>query len=621
MGPTITADPTKINGSITATSVTVVTSGNALPAATTVNLPLTAVTDLEAVEGMYVTFPQDLVISEYFNFDRFNEIVLTSERHLTPTAEFDPGPGAIAAAEAFLLDRITLDDGRTISNPEVTRHPNGQPFGLDNRFRGGDTVTDVTGVIDCSFGLYRIQPTAGAIYTQVNRRSSAPDGVGGSVTVASFNVLNYFTTLDYPPGDPRDNACGPAQDQECRGADADQPLELTRQRDKILAALTAIDADVVGLIEIENNPGDGPTADLVAGLNAITGEGTYDYVATGAIGTDAIRVALIYKSANVSLVGSYAILDSSVDGRFDDEKDRPALAQTFMDTATGGVFTVAVNHLKSKGSPCDDVGDPDLGDGAGNCNVTRTNAAAALVDWLAGDPTQSGDDDALIIGDLNSYDREDPIDTIVAGGYTDLVRSYLGEDAYSYVFDGQTGYLDHALANDALVDEVTGTTVWHINADEPDLLDYDTSFKSDGQDAIYAPDAYRSSDHDPVIVGLDACDEVTPTFDALSVSPDVLFPPNHRYVDVFATVEVSDNFDDAPAVRLVEVTSNEPDDGEDDGNTVNDIVIVDDLHVRLRAERSGVGTGRVYTLTYEVTDACGNDATADVTVAVPLSRG
>jgi predicted extracellular nuclease len=190
MGPTITADPTKINGSITATSVTVVTSGNALPAATTVNLPLTAVTDLEAVEGMYVTFPQDLVISEYFNFDRFNEIVLTSERHLTPTAEFDPGPGAIAAAEAFLLDRITLDDGRTISNPEVTRHPNGQPFGLDNRFRGGDTVTDVTGVIDCSFGLYRIQPTAGAIYTQVNRRSSAPDGVGGSVTVASFNVLN-----------------------------------------------------------------------------------------------------------------------------------------------------------------------------------------------------------------------------------------------------------------------------------------------------------------------------------------------------------------------------------------------------------------------------------------------
>ena len=80
---------------------------------------------------------------------------------------------------------------------------------------------------------------------------------------------------------------------------------------------------------------------------------------------------------------------------------------------------------------------------------------------------------------------------------------YLGEDAYSYVFDGQIGYLDHALANTDLVDQVTGVTVWHINADEPDLIDYDTSFKQPAQQAIYAPDAYRSSDHDPVIVGLE----------------------------------------------------------------------------------------------------------------------
>ena len=399
---------------ISATSVSVVASGTALPAPTTVSLPLTAVTDLEAVEGMYVMFPQDLVISEHFNFDRFNEIVLTSERHLTPTAEFEPGPDAIAAAQAYQLDQITLDDGRTISNPEVTRHPNGQPCGVDNRFRGGDTVTGVTGVIDYSFGLYRVQATSGATYTPVNQRTSAPDNVGGSVTVASFNVLNYFTT-DYPTGDPRDNACGPAQDQECRGADADQPLELTRQRDKILAALTAIDADVVGVIEIENHPGDMPTEDLVDGLNDIVGAGTYDYIATGAIGTDAIRVALVYKPANVSPVGFYAILDSMVDERFDDQKNRPVLAQSFMDTSTGGIFSVAVNHLKSKGSPCDDVGDPDLGDGAGNCNVTRVNAAATLVDWLAGDPTQSGDDDAMIICDLKSYDLEDPIDTIRRG--------------------------------------------------------------------------------------------------------------------------------------------------------------------------------------------------------------
>ncbi len=81
-----------------------------------------------------------------------------------------------------------------------------------------------------------------------------------------------------------------------------------------------------------------------------TGAGTYDYVATGAIGTDAIKVAFIYKPASVSLVGDYAILDTSVDPRFLDTKNRPVLAQTFMDNTTGGVFTVAVNHLKSKGS-------------------------------------------------------------------------------------------------------------------------------------------------------------------------------------------------------------------------------------------------------------------------------
>ena len=117
----------------------------------------------------------------------------------------------------------------------------------------------------------------------------------------------------------------------------------------------------------------------------------------------------------------------------------------------------------------------------------------------------------MIIGDLNSYDKEDPIDAIVAGSddtvgtaddYTDLVRSFQGEDAYSYVFDGQIGYLDHALASADLVGQVTGTTVWHINADEADLIDYDTSFKQPAQDAIYAPDPYRSSDHDPVVVGL-----------------------------------------------------------------------------------------------------------------------
>ncbi|MDH3307587.1 MAG: ExeM/NucH family extracellular endonuclease [Acidimicrobiia bacterium] len=591
--------------------ILVCSTGNEV-APTPVSLPVTAVDDFESFEGMLVEFPQSLFISEYFNFDRFGEIVLTSERHLTPTAEFEPGPDAIAEAAAIALDRITLDDGRTSQNPDPAIHPNGGIFDLTNLFRGGDTVANVTGVMDFAFSLYRVQPTTGADYTNTNPRPATPDDVGGNLEVASFNVLNYFTTLDNAG-----SICGPNADQGCRGAD--DAGEFTRQRDKIVAALAIMDSDVVGLTEIENYPGDVPTADLVDGLNDVMGAGTYDYIPTGAIGPDAIRVAFIYKPASVSPVGPYAILDESVDARFLEDFNRPALAQTFIDNTTGGIFTAAVNHLKSKGSNCDAVGDFDLGDGQGNCNLTRTAAAEALVDWLAGDPTGSGDEDFLIIGDLNSYDKEDPIDAIVDAGYTDLLFALIGEGAYSYVFDGQIGYLDHSLANPGILDEVTGVTVWHINADEPDLIDYDTSFKRDAQDAIYAPDAYRSSDHDPVIVGLNVCDEIAPTIE-VSVTPDTLWPPKHQYVGVTATVIAADNFDTDPTVTLLSVTSNEPDNGLGDGDKANDIVIVDDLNFLLRAERSGLGNGRVYTITYQVTDDCGNSAIGTAEVYVPFSQ-
>jgi hypothetical protein len=169
---------------------------------------------------------------------------------------------------------------------------------------------------------------------------------------------------------------------------------------------------------------------------------------------------------------------------------------------------VVGNHLKSKGSACDDnvspVGpDPDALDGQGNCNLTRTAAAAQLVSWLAGNPTGTGDADILIMGDLNSYAKEDPITTLVNGGYTNLIADRLGPQAYSYVFDGQWGYLDHALGSASVLPQVVSVSEWHINADEPNVLDYNTNFKSAGQIAsLYAADAYRTSDHDPVVVGL-----------------------------------------------------------------------------------------------------------------------
>lgn len=496
------------NAAVPAASIVQCSTGSV--AATDVTLPVSSIDDFERYEGMLVRFPQSLVIAEHFNYDRFGEMVLAQplageSRPFSATAIDAPGAPANARAAANALSRITLDDAQSAQNPAVLRHPNGAAFSLDNRFRGGDTVANTIGVLGYDFGLYRVVPTGPADYAAVNPRPAAPEPVGGSVRVAAMNTLNFFVTADYPTGNPLDNKCGPANNVECRGWDSDQVDEFTRQRDKLLQALSGLDADIIGLNELENTTGVEPLASITAGMPG------YDYIATGTIGTDAIKVGMIYRSANVTPVGDFKLLTTAVDPRFIDTKSRPALAQTFVVNATGARFTVVVNHLKSKGSDCNDVGDPDLGDGQGNCSQTRRAAAEALVDWLATDPTGSGDADFLIVGDLNSYAKEDAITAVKAGAddiadtnddYTNLIAHYQGAYAYSYTFDGQAGYLDHALASASLMPQITGAADWHINSDEPDVLDYDTSFKPPAQDALYEVNAYRTSDHDPVVIGL-----------------------------------------------------------------------------------------------------------------------
>ena len=478
-----------------------------VPSPVDVNLPFESEDFLERYEGMLVRFPQNLIISEYFNFDRLGEIVLSkpleglpTDRHFSPTTYLSTNTAIDAELKRIALNRITLDDGRPSAtsgnspqNPDPTRHPNGQVFNLENRFRGGDQLSNTIGVLEQTFGKYRIHPTQGADYKAVNLREDKPADVGGNIKVASFNVLNYFTTFGE------------------RGAD-DQ-VEFDRQKTKILSALQVINADVVGLIEIENN-NDQALKDLIQGLNQGINqpENQYKPILTNKIGDDAITVALIYKGKNLKPLGEFALLD---DPSFTDpqntgrQKNRIALAQSFEEISTGEVFTVVVNHLKSKGSGC---GEGDDDSRQGNCNETRRGAAEALIKWLSADPTDSNDPDVLILGDLNAYDQEDPIRALTLGvdqiftsndDYTDLLKERLGEFAYSYNFDGKLGYLDYALANQSLLPQVTGVTAWHINADEPDILDYDMSFRKDAQDALYEPNPFRSSDHDPVIVGLD----------------------------------------------------------------------------------------------------------------------
>jgi hypothetical protein len=204
----------------------------------------------------------------------------------------------------------------------------------------------------------------------------------------------------------------------------------------------------------------------------------------------------------VKPVGTTAVLNTPafVNGGDNAPRNRATVAQAFEQLDNGARFVVTPNHLKSKGSACTA---PDAGDGQGNCNGVRTKAAQALATWLATDPTGTNEPDVLIIGDLNAYAKEDPITALVTGGFTNLVETRLGPGAYSYVFDGQWGYLDHALATVSLAAQVGGVAEWHINADEPAVLDYNVEFKSAGQVAsLYSADEFRIADHDPVIVGL-----------------------------------------------------------------------------------------------------------------------
>ncbi|RMG94041.1 MAG: ExeM/NucH family extracellular endonuclease [Chloroflexi bacterium] len=590
-------DMTEINS---VTNLAVCSSGATVTPAT-ITLPLPSVGDFEFTEGMLVTINQTLYVTGNFNQGRFGEVDLSvNGRLFTPTHLVAPGAAANALQDLNDRSRILLDDGSTIQNPL----PLPPYLGPDNTLRAGDTTTGLTGVLGFSFGSYRIHPTQPVSFTRVNARENTPPPVNGRLTIASFNVLNYFTTID--TGAP---ICGPNGNLGCRGADSVD--EFMRQRAKIISALSAMNADVVGLNELENNDHEA-IADLVSGLNDALGAGTYAYIDTGTIGEDAIKVGLIYKPASVTPVGPFAILDSSVDPLFLDTKNRPALAQTFMENATGAKFTVVVNHLKSKGSPCDDVGDPNLGDGQGNCNLTRTNAATALVNWLATDPTGSGDPDFLIMGDLNAYAMEDPITAIKNAGYTDLINAFLGPNAYSFVFFGQAGYLDHALANSSLTPQVAGVAEWHINADEPRALDYNDF----NQPLLYNPDPFRSSDHDPVLIGVDL--NAPPDCSTAVPSRASLWPPNRKLVRI-EIQNVIDPDGDPVTITIDSIFQDEPVSGPGFGKTAPDGVGVGKSMAWVRAERAGSGNGRVYHIAFTADDGNGNSCSGEVTVEVPHS--
>ncbi|CAJ0690488.1 hypothetical protein LMG19089_00675 [Ralstonia edaphis] len=453
-----------------------------------VTLPVPDANALSAYEGMLVRLPQTLTVSETYELGRYGSLLLTNGRLPLPTNVAPPGSGAAGQALANALNRIVLDDGSNQQNPRYVRYP-APGLSAGNPLRAGYTVSGVQGVLERRYNAWRLQPVPGAAEpafdAAANPRAGAPARhAQADVRVASFNVLNYFNG---------DGKGAGFDDPANRGAKT--PAEFERQEAKIVAAIRAIDADVVGLMEIEND-GYGSLSAIRRLTSQLGADWRYVDPGVPKLGGDAITVAIIYNGRTVEPVGVPATLAI-------DDKNRQPLARSFRRAGGTQNFTVVVNHLKSKGCSGASGKDADQRDGQSCWNPTRVRAAGLIADWLATSPTGVADVGKLLIGDLNSYAKEDPILVFADKGYADMVAKFVGKDAYSYVYGGEAGYIDHALATAGLAERVRAVHEWHINADEPIALEYSFAYKSaEQQQTFYAPDAYRSSDHDPVLVDL-----------------------------------------------------------------------------------------------------------------------
>lgn len=489
-------------------SVVVNSSGNPLPAAATVSLPVATspAADLERFEGMRVTFNQTLFVTANEDLGAFGELTLSANSPLyIPTNSIDPndnpasgnstsGSSNVAAITAQQTannnNRITLNDGKTGSNP------NPIPFigaGTNATIRRGDSVANLSGILNFGFGVYRVEPTTLPLsFTAANPRPASPGAVGGSLRVASFNVENYFLTTN-----PSSGYRGP-----------NNATEQTRKRDKVIAALAGLNADVIGLIELEKATTNGSAAaDLAAGLTTAMGGGANTYAAISdpatLIGTDPdIKNGIIYRTSAVTPVGGVLTDTAAAPGTY----SRDPISQTFQKNSTSDKFSIVVSHFRSKGCGGSSGADADQGDGQACYNDRRRNQALATLTFIANTLIPI-DPDVLVVGDYNSYGQEDPIDVFRAAGYSDVLAQYVAAPSqYSFTFNGEVGRLDHVFATSGLSAQITGAAIWHINADEPDVFDYNTENKPDDR---YAATPFRSADHDPVVIGLNLFTPVT----------------------------------------------------------------------------------------------------------------
>jgi len=479
----------------------------------------------EVLESMLVAPTGAFTVSNTFSTNQYGEVGLAAGTTplLQPTEVGAPGSAEAAAAAADDAARgVVLDDGASTNFLSAANQSQTPPYvSLTNPVRVGEAATFTAPlVVDYRNNVWKLNPTAQVVaggsspVTFANDRTAAPDAaaIGGDLRIASFNVLNYFTTLgagttgctsfNDRTGDPVtvNGGCNP------RGAW--DPADLKRQQDKIVAAINGLDADVVGLLEIENSLTVDGVADealgtLVDALNAAAGSTVWAYVPSAtadlppAAEMDVITNAIIYRTAAVTRSGpSHALGSLSGDDQAFGNAREP-IAQAFTPAGGGEPFLVVVNHFKSKGSAGPWPGDADTGDGQGASNESRVRQATALRDWV---PTIQGSAQSVaLVGDFNSYTQEDPLRLLYDAGYTDA-GSHFAPGEYSYSFSGLSGSLDHVLLNGPALARATGADIWEINAEESIALEY-SRYNYHGT-LFYSADPYRSSDHDPVVVGL-----------------------------------------------------------------------------------------------------------------------
>jgi len=419
----------------------------------------------EQYEGMLLEFNQTLFVTNNYNLQRYGQLTLNPIRRYSASNQCLPGTTEFSTlASENAKAQITLDDGITTSNYTPVIFAD-----ADGTRRTGERVTNLQTVVDCVSSKFVLYPVIEPLFTG-NPRPNAPVELGNyNLKVCAFNLEIYLA------------------DSYGKGFGPDNVSDANIQHEKILAALLAIDADVFGLIEIQQ--GQAALIKLVNALNVATFSGRYAFVNDGgASGGTYTKVAYVYRADKVK---PYMNLKNN---------DNPSpynrkKAQAFELLSNGERFIFSLNHFKAK-SGCSSASgaDADQGDGQSCYNATRVLEASSTLNLLNTSKAYFNDEDVLLMGDLNAYAKEDPIQTLIQGGLTDMHRVFHADSTYSYMYNGEAGYLDHALASASMAKQITGVSVFHINSDEPAMFEYSSSG--------YQTNMYRSSDHDPVVVGL-----------------------------------------------------------------------------------------------------------------------